>query len=86
MKDIYYRQCRLEKDYGEFSLQQTSWIPDQYAAMDRKIKLKDEEGKWVDGWVVKAVGSDKIHARDLPDYRKSIRGHRKKTGDSNSVS
>jgi hypothetical protein len=45
------------------------------------LKLKDDDGKWDDGWVV-----DAVHARlpdsQLPDYHADIKGFRKRSGDS----
>lgn len=58
-KTTTYRQCHLVKkrkapDAGE--LHQTSWIPSQFAVMNKVLKLKDEDGAWDNGWVVTSVG------------------------------
>ena len=70
-----YVQCTLEKGNS----QQTSWIPKKFAKLDGVLKLKSEDGKWDNGWVVILVGTE---CEDTPDWRKSVRNHKKRTGDS----
>ena len=72
-----YRQCVLQKSVSETAiLVQTSWIPDHFAVQGLMLKLREEEG-----WEVAHVGSV-CEESDAPDYRKSIRSHRRNTGDS----
>lgn len=60
----------------------TSFIPQAFAKVGRVLKLQDETGLWVDGWVVERVDSEALDSDALPDYRKAIRKHRQATGDS----
>jgi hypothetical protein len=58
-----------------------SWIPEQFAQVDKILKLRDEDKVWEDGWKVTAVGN-RLAQDQLPDYHQDIKGHRKATGDS----
>jgi hypothetical protein len=77
MKKTKYTQCLLQK--GE--AYQTSWIPSKFAVVGMVLKIKDDADRWVNGWVVQAAYSE-VEDEDLPDYRRAIRNHRKRTGDS----
>lgn len=79
-KKIEYSQCGLEKTTDNGVLKQVTFIPSKFAKVGSTIKLKKGE-TWEGGWVVKSVGT-KIMEDKLPDLHKSIRGHRKNTGDS----
>ena len=46
------------------------------------MKLRDHVGVWDNGWVVETVNEGRHLDEDLPDVHKSLRGHRKATGDS----
>lgn len=72
---MFYRQCHLKKG----NTHQTSWIPEQFAVVNKVLKLR-EDGVWDDGWVVQTVSETRLD--ETPDWRKDIRGHRKTTGDS----
>lgn len=72
-KDIYV-QCLLE----HINVMQTCYIPEKFAKLGEILKIKTN-GVWKDGWEVTEVGTS---IAGIPDIRKSIRGHRKNTGDS----
>lgn len=76
-KKVYYRQCYLCKNDNMF---QTSWIPEKFAVLNKVLKLRDPDGEWDNGWVVRRVSQNRIH--DTPDSHKEIKAHRKATGDS----
>lgn len=76
---VLYSQCLLQKESNSGFIKTVAYIPSQFAKVDSYIKLKDEDGLWTDGWKVLSAGEPTDHA---PDYRKSIRNHRKLTGDS----
>jgi len=60
-----YVQCIMEKG----NLQQTSWVPEKFAKMDKFLRLKDD-----DGWKVISVGakSEKKYVEDRSqDYKKT---------------
>jgi hypothetical protein len=54
----YHVQCKLQRDIvideiGNYTSEfQTSWIPEEYAHFGNRIKLKDENGEWEEGWFV----------------------------------
>ncbi len=82
-KDVFYKQCRLEKKLSETSTShQMSFIPEPYCVKGKVLKLRDEEGVWENGWVIKAVGQHRVPDSALPDWHSSIKQHRKATGDS----
>lgn len=61
---------------------QTSYIPEEFAVLNKYLKLRDSEGVWDNGWQVIEVSSLR-HADDsLPDYHYQIKQHRQATGDS----
>lgn len=73
-----FLQCKLVKG----NLETTSWIPAKFAVVGKGLKLKDDYDNWSYGWVVKETFGE-TDEKNLPDWRKAIRGHRKSTGDSN---
>jgi hypothetical protein len=77
MKTTYYRQCKLQKK----NTFQTSYIPEEFAVMNKIIKLRDNN-VWDDGWKVIAVSSSRHADDNLPDSHSSIKAHRRATGDS----
>lgn len=77
-KKVYYRQCNLQKG----NMHQTSWIPEQYAVTNKVLKLRDPDGVWEDGWVVKRVSSNRVEDTSITDSHKEIKAHRNATGDS----
>lgn len=75
MKKAGYNQCHLRNG----NVHQVAFIPEQFARKGATVKIRNEIGEWVDGWLVEFVGTwtDKP-----PDINKAIRGHRDNTGDS----
>jgi hypothetical protein len=75
-KELFYRQCRLQKTQGEAIREQTSYIPEPFCAVGKALRLRDGEGEWDDGWVVVWAGermpADWVerHARDYLKTRK----------------
>ena len=51
-----YRQCRLVKKVRGGEAVQTSYIPDEFAREGRFVKLREDDGGWDDGWVIRLVG------------------------------
>ncbi len=67
-KELYYRQCKLQRG----NTHQTSWIPEQFAILNKVLKLKNGE-EWEDGWVVKEVWS-RLEEKMLPNWRNYYHG------------
>jgi len=78
-KEVFYRQCELERGSGQERRRLVSWIPEQHAVVGKRIRLKDD-GRWSDGWKVISVGEtrrpeqeamdrsrDHLHQRDASD-------------------
>ncbi len=80
-KHRYYRQCRLEKGTSDGTLQQTSWLPEQFARAGQVVRLR-EDSIWVDGWLVTTVSNTRLAESMLPDVHEAIKTHRNATGDS----
>lgn len=58
-KKPLYKQCRLVKNTDVGCVEQTSWIPEQFAIKGKVIKIRDvDSGAWEDGWVVKSFGQN----------------------------
>jgi len=51
-----YRQCRLGKKIRDGESIQTSYIPAEFAKEGRIVKLREDDGGWDDGWVIRLVG------------------------------
>lgn len=81
-KQTYYKQCRLQKPTERGVMEQTSWIPEKFATEGKVLKLKDGDGNWEDGWIVKTAGTHRLEEKMLPDYHDEIKGHRRATGDA----
>jgi hypothetical protein len=74
-----YTQCRLVRD----NVSTTSWIPTECAHKNRDVTLRETKGSDPEHWTVKEIFATREYG-ELPDFRKSIRTHRKRTGDSNA--
>ena len=46
------------------------------------LKLRDEDGTWVNGWIVDSVSVDRRDGKDIPDAHELIKAHRRATGDA----
>ncbi len=55
-RNVMYRQCRLVKKIPGGEAMQMSWIPAEFASINKVVKLRDDEGAWDDGWVIHEVG------------------------------
>ena len=71
-----YCQCRLQKAGTE----QVVWIPEQFACINKVIKIKND-GEWDDGWVVYAVYCD-FKLEKPPDAHNTCKRHKNATGDN----
>jgi uncharacterized membrane protein YGL010W len=76
-KTDYYCQCTLEKYAKNYTATKVSFIPEQFAFAGNVLKLKNEDGEWVEGWIVQLVGHKvdadfvESHERDYSRQRKS---------------
>ena len=68
-----YRQCRLVKKIRDGETIQTSYIPAEFAKEGRIVKLREDDGGWDDGWVIRMVGGplteDQLAAIELSHRR-----------------
>lgn len=53
----FYHQCVLSRQNASSVSTLVSWIPEDFATIGRAVKLKSEDGTWVEGWKVREVGS-----------------------------
>lgn len=77
-KDVQaYRQCTMERKVEGGTQHTTSWIPECFANVGETLKLRGEDGMWVDGWLVKsasppmAAKSVEANARNYLNQRKA---------------
>jgi hypothetical protein len=79
-KKTKYKQCCLKKKTETGSVQTVSWIPEKFANVGGVVKLKKDDDTWDDGYVVMSASEEAVD--EPPDYRKALRQHKKRTGDS----
>jgi len=72
---VQYRHCSFEKD----NTKRVGFIPHKFAVVGWTLRIREEDGTWSEGWVVTRAGPI---MKDVPDYHKVIRQHRRRTGDS----
>ena len=76
-----YNQCRFERTTENGgTISYVAFIPTKFAIIGERVKLKFDDN-WIDGWVVHSI-SEPVEENCLPDSHKSIKQHRKNTGDS----
>jgi hypothetical protein len=51
-KTNFYHQCSLQNG----NVHTLTHLPEEFAQVGRKIRLKDEDGNWERGWEVRSVG------------------------------
>ncbi|MCW8133634.1 MAG: hypothetical protein KIS92_25035 [Planctomycetota bacterium] len=61
----FMRQCTMLRKTKSGTSESVGWIPEQFAKLGKPLKLKDEDGQWVDGWVVTQVGSVRRAAAEV---------------------
>jgi hypothetical protein len=55
-RNALYTQCRLVKKIRGGETIQTSYIPTEFAKVGRVVKVREDDGSWDDGWVIRIVG------------------------------
>jgi hypothetical protein len=73
-----YRQCRLVKKIRDGESIQTSYIPAEFARVGRVVKVREEDGAWDDGWVIRLVGGS-ITAEQLTELERAHRRFERET-------
>jgi hypothetical protein len=58
-----YRQCRLVKRIRDGESIQTSYLPEEFAKVGRIVKVREDDGGWDDGWVIRIVGGSLTEAQ-----------------------
>ena len=51
-----YTQCTLIKSVGSGYLKLVTFIPIEYAKLNKNLSLKKDDGSHEDGWVVREIG------------------------------
>jgi hypothetical protein len=67
-----YTQCRLVKKIRDGESIQTSYIPSEFAKEGRIVKIRDDDGGWDDGWVIRNVGGS-LTEEQLTDLERAHR-------------
>jgi hypothetical protein len=80
-RPAFFRQCLLVRPIERGELQTVSWIPEQFAVIGNRLRLRREDG-WEDGWVVQSVGFHRVADDALPDPHQDVKRHRRATGDA----
>lgn len=81
---VQYRHCRLVKPLPAGEKVLVSWLPEQFAEVNRVLKLKHGDG-WEDGWVVRNVGATRLRGDQLPDFHELSKAHLRATGDAETA-
>ena len=78
---MWHYQCLMEKKIARTQSKYTmggkcvriGWIPEKFAVLNQVLELKEENGTWSNGWVVKQIGarkgSEEVNERSR-DYKK----------------
>jgi len=69
-----YRQCFLV--LGDKKT--VSWIPEKFAKIGKYLKLKNSEGSWINGWLIKSVNG-RMTEDEMRTASRSHKGHRSRT-------
>ncbi len=72
-------QCLMERKTEGGKVTVVSYIPAKFAKVGGYVKLKQEDGTWIDHWKVISAGEP---TEEPLDPRVPIKEHRKRTGDS----
>lgn len=56
-RPVLYKQCRLEKQTQAGTKHLVTWLPVQFAKVQKILLLKDDVGLWTAGWQVMVVGT-----------------------------
>lgn len=81
-RPIRYRQCLLVKQLDARSRTElVTFIPEQFAQLNRVVGIRDTDGDWKPGWQVKAVGQA-CQEQQLPNVHTATKAHPRATGDS----
>lgn len=76
-----YCQCHLERKLTNATASQVSYIPQKFAQVGEVLKLKEADGTWTNGWVVRSAG-EPVDEKLLPDVHAAVKKHRQHTGDA----
>jgi len=70
-----YTQCVLKKG----NTQTVAWIESKYAILNKKLKMKKDDGSWDRGpWIVSSIGKT-INWDQLKLVKDNYRNHREAT-------
>lgn len=78
-----YTQCTLIKSVGSGYLKLVTFIPIEYAKLNKNLSLKKDDGSYEDGWVVKEIGQsiaeeriNKLHEFHTSFKKKEVAGRK----------
>lgn len=64
----HYRQCDLSRPSGNGTECTTTWIPEQFASVGKRLRLK-VDGQWQEGWTVMRAGLRWLSEEEVPSWR-----------------
>jgi hypothetical protein len=73
-----YRQCRMVKRLRDGEAIETSYLPAEFAKVGRIVKVREEDGAWDDGWVIRSVGGT-LTEEQLADLERAHRRFERET-------
>lgn len=72
------KQCRLVRKHDDQAIDVlVSWIPDKFAKKGKLLKLKQNDGRWEQGWVVDHVYSQCMLYDEVKERSQDYKHHRK---------
>jgi hypothetical protein len=73
----YMRQCTFTKPTKDGVSQTTSWIPEEFAKLNKYVKLKNESDEWIDGWQVISVSENRRTYEECNDRSQDYKNQAK---------
>ena len=61
-REIFYKQCRLERREGHVRMERTTWLPEAFAVEGGTVRLRDGD-TWTDGWTVVSASGTRLPER-----------------------
>lgn len=63
----------MHKGVKHIEMEQVVWIPSKFAKVSDILQIKDENGNWVDGWIVKATYTERGYPEVVLSERDCLR-------------
>lgn len=72
-------QCSLVRNDNGNKIHTTTWLPEKFAKCGKYLKLQDQAGTWVDGWLVTGVSGPGLESKFVSERSRDWKNHRSMT-------